>query len=262
VKARVILSLVLGLGLAAQAPVLSKAQVLPITGALADDAAVVRILEPLRQSMTDAFGKVLVKAPKGLFKGFNGEENFLGYWVADLMRERAAAILGAPIPFSHTNTGGLRANLRAGEVKVGDVYQVMPFENELVIFEMSGSEIVELVKHGLQRRQGEPSSGVRAVVSGTLDHMDIAITWDDGEEIDPQRRYPVATSDYLAGNWNEIHPGRKGPAPIPTGLTLRQLLLDDCAARGKAKQDLLPPPAGRYTFSPEILSALKDKRKS
>jgi 2',3'-cyclic-nucleotide 2'-phosphodiesterase (5'-nucleotidase family) len=261
-KARSVLSLALCLGLWAQAPPrLEKAQVLPVTAALADDAEVAHILDPIRVGMKASFGRVLVQAPRGLLRGYDGDENLLGYWLADLMRARAQAMTGpeVPIPFAFTNSGGLRANLRVGPVTVGDVYQVMPFENELVVVEWTGAQILDIVQHGLHAKGGEPWSGILAHYGGTLEHPVYTITWADGTPIDPKGRFRVATSDYLASNWVETHPTLHLPPPLSTGLTLRQLLLDACEALGQAGKPLLPPAGGRTTFDGETLKAFKNR---
>lgn len=257
------LFLSLGLALSAQVkPKLERGQPVPVTDTLTEDAEVAKVIAPLTLELRSTFGKELVMAPQGLFRGRGGEENFLGYWVADLMRERAKQILGAPIRFAITNSGGLRGNIRPGVVKVADVYEVMPFENELVIAEYTGAEILQIVKAGIYRRAGEPCSGVIAKVLGTPEKPEFSITWDDGTAIDPEETVKVALSDYLLSSGDSISTLRKGRKPITTGLPLRDLLIDECARLGKLKAPLIPPAGKRFVFTPEIYQALRDKKLS
>ncbi|HLP31764.1 MAG TPA: hypothetical protein VK150_10405, partial [Geothrix sp.] len=86
-----------------------------------------------------------------------------------------------------------------------------------------------------------------------------AVTWADGSPIDPTATVKVATSDYLYGGGDSIPTLKKGRKPFTTGITLRQMLLDQCAALGKAKQDLLPPDPGRYTVPAPIQEAIRNK---
>lgn len=251
--------LTLGLTLTAQTPVLDKAQAEPITDQIRDDPQVAAVLAPLAREMKAQYGQVLVEAPTAITRGRPGEENLLGYWVADLMRERAQQYLGVSIRFAITNKGGIRANLPQGSIKVSDIFQVMPFENELVVAEFTGAEIIQMVEDGIRRRNGEPCSGVQIKVTGTAKEPVIKVTWSDGTAIDPKETVRVALTDYLLSSGDSISALRKGRKPVLTGLRLRDLLLEACTHLGKSKTKLLPPAGGRYQFSPEIVQAMKDR---
>jgi len=248
----------LPLPLAAQPPKV-KAEVIPITEAIPDDPEVQKVIAPLAEEIKASFGQPLVQAPQGLFRGRRGEENLLGYWVSDVMRQAAQPLVGVPVRFAITNAGGLRANLRPGQLKVGDIFELMPFENELVVVELTGAEVIQVVKEGLLRRGGEPCSGVKVKVEGTPQQATLTVTWEDGSAIDPAAVVKVATTDYLYGGGDSIPTLKKGRKPFTTGITLRQMLLDQCAVLGKGGKSLLPPPAGRYSVPVPILEAIRDK---
>lgn len=252
---------ILAASLGAQAPVVrpGRTESIPVTAEIPDDPALAAAIAPYAAKIKADFGQPLVKAPQGLFRGRHGEENLLGYWVADTMREAAQRALDAPVAFAITNSGGLRANLRPGQLKVEDIYELMPFENELVVIELTGAEVVNVVREGLLRRGGEPCSGVRVKLEGPPARARLTVTWADGSPIDPAATVKVATTDYLYGGGDSIPTLRKGRRPFTTGLTLRQILLDRCAALAKARQDLLPPPPGRYQIPPELQEALREK---
>nr|WP_306672337.1 5'-nucleotidase [Geothrix fuzhouensis] len=205
------------------------------------------------------FGQPLVQAPQGVFRGRRGEENLLGYWVSDVMRHAAQPLVGVPVRFAITNAGGLRANLRPGQIKVGDIFELMPFENELVVVELTGAEVIQVVKEGLLRRGGEPCSGVKVKVEGTPQQATLTVTWEDGSAIDPSAVVKVATTDYLYAGGDSIPTLKKGRKPFTTGVTLRQMLLDQCTAIGKAGKELLPPAPGRYVVPASIQEAIRDK---
>ena len=135
-------ALLVVLPLGAQATV--KAEVIPIGPLIAEDAAIQKVIAPLAEEIKASFGQPLVNAPQGVFRGRRGEENLLGYWVADVMRQAAQGAIGAPVRFAITNSGGLRSNLRAGQLKVGDIFELMPFENELVVVELTGAEVIQV----------------------------------------------------------------------------------------------------------------------
>lgn len=237
-----------------------EAQVVPVGEGIAEDAEVAKVIEPMAAELRASFGQVIAEAPRGLFRGRGGEENFLGYWVADLMRARAAQVTGRKVPFAITNSGGLRQNIKAGPVKVGDIYEVMPFENELVVADYTGAEILDIIRTGVQRRLGEPCSGIKAVLSGTVEAPVLTITWADGSAIDPEATYAVATTDYLLASGDSISSLKKGRNAFTTGLPLRQLLLDAAVQAGRVKRPIIPPAGDRFVFPPDLLQALKEKR--
>jgi len=252
--------LLLCLPLLAQSPELRRAESRPVNESVAEDADLLKVIEPARKEILAGFGKVIAQAPNGLFRGRAGEENLLGYWIADAMRARATALVGCPVKFAFTNGGGIRGNVKAGDVKVGDIFEVMPFENEMVIVELTGAEVVQVLKESFLRRAGEPSSGVKASLSGSPDAAVLTVTWSDGSAIAPDEVVKVATSDYLYGGGDSIPTLKKGRRPYTTGLALRQVLLDVCEEHGKAGKPLLPPPGGRYAVPPELFQSIRDRK--
>lgn len=249
----------LSLALAAQPPG-AKAEAVPVVDTIPEDADIQKVIAPLAAEIKASFGQALVQAPQGLFRGRRGEENLLGYWVSDVMRGAAQPLVGAPVRFAITNAGGLRANLRPGALKVGDIFELMPFENELVVIELTGAEVIQVVKEGLVRRGGEPCSGVKLKADGPPDQAVVTVTWEDGSPIDPTGLVKVATTDYLYQGGDSIPTLKKGRKPFTTGLTLRQMLLDECAALGKAGKPLVAPPPGRFTVPVPIQEAIRDKK--
>ncbi|MBK8725445.1 MAG: 5'-nucleotidase C-terminal domain-containing protein [Holophagaceae bacterium] len=234
---------------------------LPVNATVAEDPEILKIIEPARLEIVKTFDLPLVEAPKGLLRGRGTDENLLGYWVADVMRRRASIAAGAPVAFAFTNRGGLRANLRAGMLKVGDIFELMPFENELVVIELSGAEVIKVVQMGVLRRGGEPVSGVKVSTRGPADKPEITVTWEDGSPIDPAATVKAASTDYLVGGGDGYRSLRDGRRPFTTGLLLRQVLLDACTDLAKQKLPLLPPATGRYLFeSPELQLAILDKK--
>ena len=250
------LLIALGLGLSSLAIAQHPASI-PVTEAIADDPEVAKVLNPLKAEIKATFDLVLAQCPGGLYKGGNGKENELGEWIADAMRLRAEALVGAPVKFAYTNTGGIRSNIRPGAVKVGDIYEVMPFENELVVAELTGAEIVEVVKEGVLRRTVEPMSGVLAHTAGTVAKPELIVTWADGTAIDPKEIVKLATSDYLLASSAVMKRSRNG---YTTGMSLRQVLLDVCTGLQRQGKPLTPPPAGRMALDPVLLQAMKNEK--
>jgi 2',3'-cyclic-nucleotide 2'-phosphodiesterase (5'-nucleotidase family) len=233
----------------------------PVDVAVADDKEIAAYLAPRTLEIQAEFSKVIAQAPKGLRRGPVGEENLLGYWACDAMRQAASKALALPVHAAFTNRGGLRQDLAVGPVTVGDIVQVMPFENELIVIELTGAELRQAVIEGLEKRGGEPLSGLKVSALGTPEKPELQVLLEDGQALDPKGTYRLATSDFLFLGGDSIPALRKGRRPFTSGLTLRQCFLDACTALTKAEAPLLPPAPGRYQLSASIREALRAKQK-
>lgn len=120
----------------------------------------------------------------------------LGCMMADAYREET----GCQIAFQ--NRGGVRVDVQpAGPLTVGDVYRMDPFRNEIIIVNLKGSEIVDLIeKLPLADHYGLPA------VAGLSYHADITpenhtrvtkITLDDGTPLQMETTYSVALNSYV-----------------------------------------------------------------
>ncbi|MBS1766230.1 MAG: 5'-nucleotidase C-terminal domain-containing protein [Acidobacteria bacterium] len=254
-----LLSLALALPLAGQQAHFEGFKLYPVDGSIAPDPAVEKVLAPYRAQLEAKFGRVLCQAPEGLFRGRKGEPNALGAWMADLMREAAAKATGLKVDAALTNSGGLRANIRRGPVTVASIYEVMPFDNELVVIELKGEDLIHAIKQGIERRAGEPVSNLHATLSGTPDQPVCTVTFADGTPVDPSAIYRVATSDYLAKSGDTMR-ALAGRAPLDTGLKLRDVALQACESLGKESKPLLPPQGNRYTIPDAFLDPLDQQK--
>jgi 5'-nucleotidase/UDP-sugar diphosphatase len=121
-------------------------------------------------------------------------ESQLGNMVTDAMREA----LDADVAF--TNLGGIRSNIGMGVITARDVFQAVPFENKLVLFEMTGSYLKHVLEWRIKgMRQGAYVSGLRLVYSRTRPDFDRLVSFlVGGEPWDPERIYRVVTTDFIA----------------------------------------------------------------
>jgi 5'-nucleotidase len=104
----------------------------------------------------------------------------------------------------HNVAGGLRQNLPAGELTFGDVYQLSPFENRLVILTLTGAEIRQIIAEQVHRRIRIGFSGMRAAVVCNSTDMTIALHFADGREILDSDSVTIAVSDYIALGGDDI----------------------------------------------------------
>ncbi|MDF1562652.1 MAG: bifunctional UDP-sugar hydrolase/5'-nucleotidase [Deltaproteobacteria bacterium] len=140
--------------------------------------------------------RVLEARPLGVslaapFTRAYGEESALGNLVADAFR---AAVEGAQIGL--TNGGGLRADLPAGEMRWGHVFQALPFDNHLAVLKLEGAQLRRLVQHGIDSGHGALSYSGLSLEARGCELLSIRI----GEApLDDAATYTLVTNDYLSG---------------------------------------------------------------
>lgn len=199
-------------------------------------------LQPIKQKV-DAQMNVVIGQAAETMKG-HAPESLLSNFNADVYRERATAFLGEPVDMSVVNLGGLRTIIPAGNITVGKVFELMPFENELVILWLRGDKLMGLLQY-FARAGGEGESGVRMTIRNRTAE-DITI---GGKPIDLTKLYSVATNDYLAGgNDNMVQLGQYEKR-TNTGLKIRSILIDYIKDETKKGNKVEAKLDGRITIS-------------
>jgi 2',3'-cyclic-nucleotide 2'-phosphodiesterase (5'-nucleotidase family) len=121
-------------------------------------------------------------------------ESQLGNMVTDAMREAT----GADAAF--TNLGGIRTNIRMGVITPRDVFKAIPFDNKLVVYEMSGSYLKYVLETRIAGgRHGLYVSGIRLVYNRTRPDFDRIVELEvAGRPWHPDSTYRVTTTDFIA----------------------------------------------------------------
>lgn len=201
-------------------PTLQPVTAQPVNKTLADDPTALATIAPYRQRVTEQMTAVIGTAPTALVKS-NGESP-LSNFVADLQRTRASRELGQPIDLGVMSNGGLRAPLPAGQVTLGAVFELMPFENELVVLDAPAAVVQQLFDYGARVKMA--FSGATYTVSPEGKAIDIRI---GNQPFNPaqSRTYTIAISDYLAGGGDNMV-FFKPIKPRGTGVLLRNAIAD------------------------------------
>ncbi|RPD50262.1 hypothetical protein DNI29_05560 [Hymenobacter sediminis] len=200
-----------------------KAQLAPVTAqpvgkSIPEDPKAAATIAPYRQRVTEQMTAVLGQAPVAITK--NGGESPLANFVADIQRVRASREFKQPIDLSVMTSGGLRAPIPAGAVTVGSVFELMPFENELVVLDAPGAVVQQLFDYAARVKM--PVSGATYTVSAEGKPQEVRI---GSQPLDPSRTYTIAISDYLAGGGDNLT-FFKALKPRGTGVLLRSAIVD------------------------------------
>ena len=104
---------------------------LTVGSTVATDEEAEKTIAPYRNKVTEQMAEVVGFAPVGLEK--LAVESPVGNFVADLQRQQAQMLTGKPVDMGLMTGGGIRTPLRQGNLTLGDIFELMPFENELMV---------------------------------------------------------------------------------------------------------------------------------
>ena len=107
---------------------------------------------------------------------------------------------GLQIDIAIQNAGGIRRSIHKGEITLGDIFDTLPFFNNVTIFKIKGSELISELKRNIERSSKGISSGAFPYLAGMKFEINNgkAVNF----SIDPERIYTVATDSYIAQGGN------------------------------------------------------------
>ena len=117
----------------------------------------------------------------------------------------------------HNVQGGLRADLPAGPLTFGDIYEMYPFDNFVQIFDVSGLELRKVIAAQSKWWRRPAFAGLRVDVACDDRQMTVRLLRDDGSEIRDDDRVRLLVNDYLALGGDRI----LAPLIPPGGLALQ-----------------------------------------
>lgn len=153
------------------------------------------ILERIHAARETApyLGEVVGQVDSLAFRRYYRESN-LGNLLSDVLREASGADIAV------MNSGSLRADLNPGDVTAEDVLNVYPFIGKFHVVEIDGDAVRELLEYSYALHYGYAQmSGVEAIynsrnpVGSRLIEARVA-----GQPLDPEKKYTVASSAFLA----------------------------------------------------------------
>ena len=183
-----------------------------------EDASITEIIAPYKEQLDAKMNAVIGEAGMDLTRVFENRESSLGNFCTNLIFEKAADLKP---DLAVLTIGGLRVPIDKGEVTVRQMYELMPFENELVVITVKG----EIVKSLIERVIEKDNTSL-ANVSATFQGGKLISAQIGGEPLDTSKDYRVATSDYLA-NGGDYMDGFKTASDRATANTkLREAFID------------------------------------
>lgn len=165
------------------------------------DSSTLTYIQPYKEQLAGIMSEILIESAQPLTKG-NPEGNLGDYCADACFRQTTIRCkeLGLPTPdLCFLNNGGLRVSLPKGNIIVGNIFELMPFENSLVILELSGTQLLELLNF-IAEKNGAPLSGIKFIIK---DKKATSIQINNSE-FNIEKKYWIATSDYLANGGDNL----------------------------------------------------------
>ena len=149
------------------------------------------MIDTYSSAVTAEMETVIGTCPEAIRKGT--PESPLSNLTADALVWMAQEYFGVKADVSLYNTGGIRAEISAGNLTVGDVYAVYPFDNVLSVATLTGKDLKKLFDYVASSGGLPINKEVKMVIS---DKKVKSVTV-HGQPIDDNKTYTIATIDYL-----------------------------------------------------------------
>jgi len=199
------------------------------TVTIQQDNPIVKMIQPYKLSLDATMNEVIGYAPVAMRS--HAPESLLSNYAADIYRESASDYLKKPVDIAIVNLGGLRTSIPAGNVTIRKMYELMPFENELMIIGVKGSNLIPLF-HRMAAVGGEGIAGMRFDISNKkAENIEVG-----GKPFDPERIYLIATNNYLSEGNDNMPELRLQESLVKTGIKVRDMLtsyIRNATAAGK-----------------------------
>ncbi|GAA4343512.1 5'-nucleotidase [Flaviaesturariibacter amylovorans] len=176
----------------AQVPVKAEHERYRINSGMKSDSSLARVLQPYRDSVDRSMSEVVGIADKALDK--KQPEGTLGNFMVDAFFYAAEQQFKLKPDVGIFNFGGIRlTQLPAGPVTRGKIFELMPFDNQLVLQRLPGSALQQLLDH-VAAAKGWPVHGLTMEIRGGK-AVNVRI---NGAPLDPNKTYILVNSDYVA----------------------------------------------------------------
>jgi len=208
------------------------------------DSQMVKTIQPYKQSLDGKMHEIIGTAPVALTK--KTPESTLGNFFAEAIFKTVKTLpnVDTANTFAMFNNGGLRTSVPQGNIMVGGMFELMPFENKLVVITLSGERLDKLLNF-IAEKDGAPVAGIRFVIADKK-ARDIFI---NGKQFDINKTYYVATSDYLAGGGDKFFSADENNSMVKTDMLLRDILIDYCKNLTKENKPVTATIDGRIQYA-------------
>ncbi len=198
-----------------------------ISDSLEPNANIDNFIKPYREHVNTNLDSTLAYAVDTYSKNDGEYNTAIGNMMADAVYEETNALFknrtGENIDFVLLNHGGIRAIISKGNISKRTAYQVMPFDNSVVVVKLKGSQVKELVDYLVKAKRAHPISQLQLVLNP--DNTINSVSLND-EALDFSKTYNVATNDYLYNGGDRMDFFKTNDSLYVLDYKIRNVLID------------------------------------
>ena len=195
------------------------------------DSTVESMVKPYRDSIAHDMSTLVAVSSSPLVKG--KPESKLTNLVSDILLDFGTSYckkqnLNFKPDIAYVNYGGLRASLPQGNITVERIFELMPFENEIVLIKITGEAFNQMAGK-IAARGGEGVAGMKlGIKNGKVSSLTTG-----GKSIDQASSYWLVTNDYIANGGDQMSMFSNPVERINTKMKIRDLLIHALSDRYK-----------------------------
>jgi 2',3'-cyclic-nucleotide 2'-phosphodiesterase (5'-nucleotidase family) len=200
---------------------------IPVSDSLEANADIEAFIMPYREHVAKDLDSVLCYALDTYSKTDGQLNTAIGNLMADAVFEESNPIFksrtGHDIDMVLLNHGGIRSIISKGNVTTKTAYEVMPFENSVVVVELKGKQVEELIDYLAKAKRAHPISGLKLVLGKDFNVKSVLIK---GQPLDINKTYFVATNDYLYEGGDNMNFFKTNDSLYTLDYKIRHVLID------------------------------------
>lgn len=200
---------------------------LPVSEKQAETPEIENFIKPYREHINKDLDSILAYCPETLDKSKGKWQTTIGNLMADVCVQRGNLVFKVrekkSIDLCLLNHGGIRAVLPKGNVTSRTAFEIMPFENSLVVMALKGEQILEIASYIIKAQKAQPLSGMTFTIAKDKTAKNILI---QGKPIDLNKIYYVVTNDYLANGGDSMVFFAKSVQKFDLNYKIRNVFID------------------------------------
>ena len=192
------------------------------------DSSVVKYYQPFKKNLEESLMNTPISYSPETYKKNDGELNStLSNMFADATYEMSNPVFnkmsGENIDIVLLNNGGIRSIISKGNISEKTAFELMPFENSIVVLELSGLSIIKMIDYLRKVKLQHPISGLQITLNNDYSVNEVKI---NGVSIENEKKYYVATTDYLLEGGDKMYFLAETTKTTDINYKMRDILID------------------------------------
>ena len=199
-----------------------------VTAEKGENTQIETFVAPYREHIKKDLDSVLAFSPETLDKSKGKWQTTIGNLLARVVFDFGNPIFqkreNKSIDICLLNHGGIRSIIPQGNVTTRTAFEVMPFENSLIIVGLKGSKVKEMATYLMTEKKPHPLYGIKIFVN--KDNLNVNRIEINGKSVEDDKIYYVATSDYLSNGGDNMTFFKESELKFDMDYKLRNMLID------------------------------------